>query len=184
MICLGSLQASQASIPNPKPGALAMQAGAISSHQELLEQSICLYHCSISSKKDLTTQTHPTVGNRRAGGVLDWGKPWAGGQGTPHGTPAVSTPRGAEVTSIVAGGTKNNLPPGLVTSPKATFLETPRVVTEFTIQDGKSKEEDHNGPVDTAQEIFSLGLWCPDKYEKQIVLKFMVFWQFDLASLS
>lgn len=73
-----------------------MQAGAISIHQELIEQSICLYHCSISSKKDLTTQTHPTVGNRRAGGVLDWGKPWAGGQGTPHGTPAVSTPRGGE----------------------------------------------------------------------------------------
>lgn len=90
----------------------------------------------------------------------------------------------AEVTNIVTGGTKNNLPPGLVTSPKATFLETPRVITESTIQDGKSKEENHNGPVDTAQERFSLGLWCPHKYEKQIVLKFMVFWQFDLASLN
>lgn len=81
----------------------------------------------------------------------------------------------AEVTSIVAGGTKNNPLPALVTSPKATLLETPRVVTEFTIQDGKSKEENHNDPVDTAQERFSLGLWCPNKHEKQIVLKFMVF---------
>lgn len=86
----------------------------------------------------------------------------------------------AEATRIVAGDT-NITPTQAVHLPKN---HSPGDPTESIIQDEKSKEENHNGPVDTAQGRFSLGLWCSHKHAKQIVLKSMVFWQFDLASLS
>lgn len=92
----------------------------------------------------------------------------------------------AVVTSSGAGGTKCNPPAGLLaTSPKSQSTGESGCGHEIPVLPGwKVLGRKPYPPADIAQERFNLGMWCSHKQEKQIVLKFMAFWQFELASLS
>lgn len=92
----------------------------------------------------------------------------------------------AVVNSTRAGSTKCNPTAGLLaTSPKSQSTGDPTcghwvsVLPKWKVLGRKPCP-----PVDTAQESFNLGPWCSHKHENQIILKFMAFWQFKLASLS
>lgn len=89
----------------------------------------------------------------------------------------------SRVSSTGAGGTKFN--PQLGCWPWASLPQPPMYGHQVPVlPEWKVLGKKPYSSVDAAQERINPGPWCSFKHEKQIIQKFMAFWQFELAFLS